>query len=216
MLFLDKLISVLEETNHLLSQNFNNSTLEIISIVISGVALIFAIFVPIRIADKQNKIALFEKRFEAYSNLLKLKAFSELLKKEECSFDSKIIMATGRDFEGEKYRRCNEVLLNFQTFFHNGEQKPDSMNVARITLYTVRNLELSLQTLPMLYSKKLVNKGEDANKEITKIFEDFTWFMISLTEAGGPQSDKRRTDFVANMNAFVDKYADVFEKEVRL
>ena len=213
---MDKLISVLEETNSLLSQGFNNNVIEIISIVISGFALIFAVLVPIRIANKQNDIALFEKRFVAYANLLKLKAFSDMLKKDECSFNSKIIATVNpQNIEGERGRRCSEVLLNFQAFFYEGENSPNGVNVARVTLYTVRNLELSLHTLPLLYSKSLENKGEDANKEITRIFEDLASFMDSLINCG-PQNEQYRANFVANMDLFVDKYSNVFEEGIRL
>ena len=111
---MDELINVLEHIRQLLENDF----WEIVSIIISGTALIFAILVPVRIANKQNKIALFEKRFEAYANLLKLKSFSDMLKKEECSFDSKIIAAANpQNIDGERGRRCSEVLLNFQSFF---------------------------------------------------------------------------------------------------
>ena len=48
------------------------------SAVISGVAIWFAVFVPKCIAQKQNKIALFEKRFSSYSGFLKYTSFITL------------------------------------------------------------------------------------------------------------------------------------------
>ena len=209
---MDELIIVLEQIRQLLENDF----WEIVSIIISGTALIFAILVPVRIANKQNKISLFEKRFEAYANLLKLKSFSDMLQKEECSFDSKIIAAANpQNIDGERGRRCSEVLLNFQSFFYNGDKRPDGVDLARVMLYTVRNLELSLQTLPMLYSKNLKNRGEDANKEITKTFEDLAALINSLVTCD-VNSELHRTNFIAQMDLFADKYSNVFEKGIRL
>lgn len=209
---MEELINILEQIYHLLAKDFWN----IASIIISGAALVFAIFVPVRIANKQNKIALFEKRFEAYANLLKLKAFSDLLKREDCFFDSKnLATANSQNISGERGRRCNEVLLNFQAFFYSGDKKPDGVNVARVMLYTVRNLELSLQTLPMLYSKSLKNKGVGASKEITKIFEDLAAFINSLVNCE-TDCELHRTNFITNMDLFADKYSNLFEEGIRL
>ena len=209
---MNELINVLDQIRQLLEHDF----WELISIIISGAALIFAILVPVRIANKQNKIALFEKRFEAYANLLMLKAFSDILKKKECSFDSKIIAeANPQNIDGERGRRSSEVLLNFQSFFYKGDKRPDGVDLARVMLYTVRNLELSLQTLPMLYSKNLKNRGEDANKEITKTFEDLAALINSLVTCD-VNSELHRTNFIAQMDLFADKYSNVFEKGIRL
>ena len=209
---MDELINVLEQIRQLLENDF----WEIVSIIISGTALIFAILVPVRIANKQNKIALFEKRFEAYAKLLKLKAFSDMLKKEECNFDLKILSAANpQNTAGERGRRCSEVLLNFQSFFYNGDKRPDGVNIARVMLYTVRNLELSLQTLPMLYSKNLKNNGEEANKEITKIFEDLAALINSLVTCE-TNCELHRSNFIVKMDSFADKYSNIFEKGIRL
>ena len=132
------------------------------------------------------------------------------------SFQMKDIIATGKDPESEKYRRCSEVLINFQAMFHSGEEKPNAANVARVSIFTIRSLELSVHTLPMLYSKKLPKKGADANKEITKIFESLVQFMSSMVEPNRPISDTDRTDFVSRVDAFFEKYADIFEDGIRL
>ena len=139
-----------------------------------------------------------------------------MLKKEECSFDSKIIAAANpQNIDGERGRRCSEVLLNFQSFFYNGDKRPDGVNIARVMLYTVRNLELSLQTLPMLYSKKLKNNGKEANKEITKIFEDLAALINSLVTCE-TNCELYRTNFIVKMDSFADKYSNIFEKGIRL
>ena len=75
---------------------------------------------------------------------------------------------------------------------------------------------MSLHALIMLYSKKLSCKEEDAHKKITSIFEGFATLMIWIVNQQGLIDDKVRIDFVSNINAFFDKYADIFEKGTRL
>ena len=206
----------MEEIVKAIEKIAEKNIIDYLLVIVPIVASLIAIVISIVVSQKQNKIALFEKRFDAYANLLKLKAFSDMLKKEECSFDPKVIAAANaQNVDGERGRRCGEILLNFQAFFYDGEKKPDAVNVARVTLYTIRNVELSLQTLPMLYSKTLKDKGNIANKEITKIFEDLTLFMNSLITCDR-NNDQYREGFVAKMDLFVDKYSNIFEKGIRL
>ncbi len=51
----------------------------VVGVIISAVALIFAIRIPRKIAYEQNKIALFEKRFQAYFAFQRLESFSNQL-----------------------------------------------------------------------------------------------------------------------------------------
>mgnify|MGYP005779088331 CR=1 FL=1 len=52
-------------------------------------AIVFAIRVPKKIADRQDRIALFEKRYGAYSSLLTLQMFSHAIDKEFFNIDDK-------------------------------------------------------------------------------------------------------------------------------
>lgn len=49
--------------------------------VMSFFAVMVAVWIPKKIADRQDKIALFEKRFEVYDKLQKCKNFADNLKK---------------------------------------------------------------------------------------------------------------------------------------
>lgn len=49
------------------------------SAIISGIAIWFAVSAPKRIAQEQNKIALFEKKFASYSVFLKYTSFAETI-----------------------------------------------------------------------------------------------------------------------------------------
>ncbi len=58
-------------------------TASIISIIISALAVVMAVRIPKKIADKQDKIALFNKRFDSFSSFQKCQAFADLLKTME-------------------------------------------------------------------------------------------------------------------------------------
>ena len=49
--------------------------LSLLSIIFSSFAILVAIFVPMNIAEEQNKIALFEKRYEVYCEMRTIKEF---------------------------------------------------------------------------------------------------------------------------------------------
>lgn len=51
-----------------------------IGIIFSGIAILTAVLVPKRIAKQQNKIALFEKRFEFYDILCRCISFSTMIR----------------------------------------------------------------------------------------------------------------------------------------
>lgn len=52
----------------------------ILSIMISAIAVVMAVRIPKKIAKKQDKIALFNKRFDSFNSLQKCLAFSDLIK----------------------------------------------------------------------------------------------------------------------------------------
>ena len=106
---MQELITTLEK---LLAKNFIDYALVIIPIVISLIAIALSIVTT----QKQNRIALFEKRYDAYSNLLKLKAFSQMLIENDYSFSLETIIAAGKIPDIEIKHRCREVLNNFQAF----------------------------------------------------------------------------------------------------
>lgn len=51
--------------------------------IISAVASFFAIWFAVRVADKQNKIALFEKRYELYDIAISCRLFAAMLKRKK-------------------------------------------------------------------------------------------------------------------------------------
>ena len=66
---------LLQQIATLLSQPISIS--DIISLVLAAISVFAAIFVPYNIMEKQNKISVFEKRFQIYNELEKIYRFSE-------------------------------------------------------------------------------------------------------------------------------------------
>ena len=60
------------------------------SVILAVITALIAIFVPCFIAKRQNKIALFDKRFQKYQQFLALKEFSEIIK------NSRIFLSAAR------------------------------------------------------------------------------------------------------------------------
>lgn len=59
-----------------------------ISVVVSGIAIWFAIRVPKQIAEEQNKISLFEKRLQCYNALKTVIEFSRILESVGVKYES--------------------------------------------------------------------------------------------------------------------------------
>lgn len=70
---------LLNQIIDILSQPISIS--DIISLVLASISVFAAIFVPYKIMEKQNKIAVFEKRFEIYCIIEKIINFSNAIEK---------------------------------------------------------------------------------------------------------------------------------------
>lgn len=69
---LEKIAEVIEKTSQPGLVEYLAIVISAISVVVSGIAILFAI----RVADKQNKISLFEKRYEIYKQCVKYYALA--------------------------------------------------------------------------------------------------------------------------------------------
>ena len=70
---------LLNQIIDILSQPISIS--DIVSLVLASISVFAAIFVPYKIMEKQNKIAVFEKRFEIYCIIEKIINFSNAIEK---------------------------------------------------------------------------------------------------------------------------------------
>ena len=92
--------------------------ISIISVVVSGVAIWFAISVPKKIAENQNRISLFEKRFEFYDQLCLCISFSRMIKNIQTHEEIvKFFIATfGRELVKDTSEEGNRGIQSFEDF----------------------------------------------------------------------------------------------------
>ena len=79
---MEELIKAIKELGNLSWIDYVQLGLTIVTIIISALALFYAIRVPKKIAEEQNRIALFEKRYEAFQFFERCFTFYKALQKE--------------------------------------------------------------------------------------------------------------------------------------
>lgn len=192
--------------------------LSFFSIIISGVAIWFAVRVPKKIADRQDKIALFEKRHDAYSSILSLKVFAEALDREEYKDG-------GKDPNGKILALRDKVglyCLHFATTLgypprvYEGHIDIDSMTK---TISLLKQYEIRATALPFLFC----TNDEEANKmkqELSDIFEPLFIFVTEVVTCTFDEhskiNDLNRQKFIAALKEFKQKYSAMFEKELSI
>lgn len=82
-----------------------------VSAIISGIAIWFAVAIPKRIADEQNKISLFEKRFVCYLTLLKYLSFSKSIRSANSSSQLKTTFLFTFTQMDENFKPTDIVLM---------------------------------------------------------------------------------------------------------
>lgn len=88
-----------------------------VSVITSFFAIVFAIWVPFVIAKRQDKIALFEKRFECYMAIQRLLSFATSIQKIETSEDicKTFIISMGYQFRNFGNADISDIIGYFQT-----------------------------------------------------------------------------------------------------
>lgn len=76
---MEDLIKAIQELGNLNWMDYVQLIATVISIIISACAVYYAVNIPKRIAEEQNKIALFEKRYELYIIFTKSTAFVKVI-----------------------------------------------------------------------------------------------------------------------------------------
>lgn len=96
----------------------------IIVSILSAIASFMAVWYAIRVADKQNQIALFEKRYELYTIVNYCRTFSRLLKKAKNAEDVKeCYLKTFYNIKvGENEDENNLILMKLLVILHQLEQ----------------------------------------------------------------------------------------------
>lgn len=188
------------------------------SIAISGAAIWFAVQVPKKIANRQDKIALFEKRYCAYSSLLTLQLFSHAIDKEFFKDDTPDEHGALWDISAKAGLYCLQfaTVFGYQPRLLYGQLNAESVSQ---TITILKKFETELYMLPFLF--KLTNdEKDDMVKEISGIFEPLLLFMTEVTTYSFHKhcniDDKNRQEFINAVNSFSKKYAEKFEGELKI
>ena len=80
---MEELIKAIKELGNLSWIDYVQLGLTIVTIIISALALFYAIRVPKKIAEEQNKIALFDKRYEVFQLFERCVSFNKALQHSE-------------------------------------------------------------------------------------------------------------------------------------
>lgn len=189
-----------------------------LGVLFSVVAIIFAARVPKIIADRQDKISLFEKRYYAYSSLLTVQSFARTLDKE-------FFKENTPDDKGAIWHISAKVgvyCVHFATIFgYQPTLVKDGFNAEGIsqTITLLKKFETDVYMLPFLFACTEAEK-ENMLKEISEIFEPLLAFMTEVTSYNFKEDcqihDEDRQKFVSAANRFAKKYAEKFEKELKI
>ena len=175
-------------------------------VFLSVIAICVAVYVPVRIAKKQNRIAIFDKAFDSYSQLKLVRSFADAIENNNYSCDSQ-----------EAHRLRALTFVHFESSFG---YRPDindfEVSIGK-ALSVLRINETKAHMLPFL-----VFRGEEKDKcdqMITAIYEPLFSLMTGLilfdqSRANG--EDDSLKEFVKATETFFGSYAERIEKTLQL
>ena len=206
-----KALNFLCEKNAWLNATCNFTLLDVASVIISGAALIFAIFIPVRIANRQNKIALFEKRFAAYSDFIKVCSFSRVVTNEALGAPTSTEMLE-KTFYTLKVRKM--ILARFFSMLGiTLTLQEDDYTLSQMIASSSLEVDISMQMLPFLFCKEL-KKVEDASEisqEIQDVINKLSKFLMDVNSCRNID-DQIRLDYIKSASHIEEKYLDVFDR----
>lgn len=198
-IYLDVLNNIAESINQLGRINW----LDVISLIISTGSLIFAVLVPVRIANKENKTALFEKRFNTYVEITKLIKFSDLLKEI-------------KDADLSDNLKAQDVIEKFSSVFNcvlpNGSSV---LNYENKILPAIEANKNSAKTIVFLYSKTLNHKPKDIGDEIENIYLELK-NLLKVASKNEEYDSFAADSFIKYLNDFMNNYKSALEKPLKL
>lgn len=197
--YYDSLNKLIEAINQIGSINW----LDIVTLIISTGSLIFAVLVPVRIANKENKTALFEKRFNTYVEITKLIKFSDLLKKI-------------KDADLSDDLKAQDVIEKFSSVFNcvlsNGSSV---LNYENKILPAIEANKNSAKTIVFLYSKTLNHKPKDIGDEIENIYLELK-NLLKVASKNEEYDSFAADSFIKYLNDFMNNYKSALEKPLKL
>lgn len=183
--------------------NASNATtfLDWAPIILSVISVLIAVYIPVKLARKENQIAIFEKLYAAYSQLLIVRGFAGSIEGIKFSAESRVLEAR------ELYGVCFETSFGYRP---NLIEEEESIGKALVAL---RKNELQTYMIPLLISKTEAQKDACAEK-LSAIYEPL--FLLTADVIMYRSKDTEETNaaligFIKQVDTFFDAYCDVIE-----
>ena len=184
--------------------NASNATtfLDWAPIILSVISVLIAVYIPVKLARKENQIAIFEKLYAAYSQLLAVRAFAA------CTQAYKFPGGTQRAQETREL-----YCVHFETSFGYRPVLSEARESVGRALAALRKNELQANMTSLLISGTDEAKNECESK-ITAIYESLfslTMEVILFFPDKAVETNEAVIEFVKHVDTFFDAYCDVIE-----
>lgn len=184
--------------------NASNATtfLDWAPIILSVISVLIAVYIPVKLARKENQIAIFEKLYAAYSQLLAVRAFADYIKAYKF---------TGGKQSAQETREL--YCVHFETSFGYRPVLSEARESVGRALAALRKNELQANMTSLLISGTDEAKNECESK-ITAIYESLfslTMEVILFFPDKAVETNEAVIEFVKHVDTFFDAYCDVIE-----
>lgn len=184
--------------------NASNATtfLDWAPIILSVISVLIAVYIPVKLARKENQIAIFEKLYAAYSQLLAVRAFADCIKAYKF---------TGLKQSAQETREL--YCVHFETSFGYRPVLSEARESVGRALAALRKNELQANMTSLLISGTDEAKNECESK-ITAIYESLfslTMEVILFFPDKAVETNEAVIEFVKHVDTFFDAYCDVIE-----
>ena len=195
------LIESIDSIANAISELGKVSLFDFISLIISVVSFIFAILVPVRIANKQDKIALFEKRLNAYLELMKLVQFSTWLENRDTENTQVIEVFAVSE-------RANYIIDQFCQSFNCDISKVSFNNVFdKCIVPAIERNRIVVDTIPFLYGRQFKSKREHVKEELNNSYKYLSAFMEDICTGCDDQINKN--NLTTTVGKFMQNYKTI-------
>ncbi len=181
---------------------------DIISIVVSIISIFIAIFVPYKIMEKQNKISIFEKRFQIYNEI------NNIYKYAECIEQLQTLPGIPNPTEQILADASLQIWYNMDkeiTFSINNETY-DFTNYVNAIQKEIKDQQTLIKTSEFLF-------GKDAFKFIYELNDKYDAFLKVLSQnlfsKTGKNYFKTREDFISFVKQN-QEYSKIFIKYLKI
>ena len=184
--------------------NASNATtfLDWAPIILSVISVLIAVYIPVKLARKENQIAIFEKLYAAYSQLLAVRAFADCIKAYKIN---------GGKQSAQETREL--YCVHFETSFGYRPVLSEARESVGRALAALRKNELQANMTSLLISGTDEAKNECESK-ITAIYESLfslTMEVILFFPDKAVETNEAVIEFVKHVDTFFDAYCDVIE-----